>query len=200
MLLALSQLLRLDRKLILAVSISGSPLAPGVSPMSSQAVTSQIEEGDHLLIAFVSPKPDVTLTTSALREHLEVSLPPYMVPSLFVLMDRLPMLPNGKIDRQHLPAAVLTRPEVDTAYVAPGNGREAAVAAIWEKELGIEGIGIDDHFLEIGGDSIIATLISVRIQEQLQVDVPATALFMFPTVRRLAGEFMSSTDALVPSA
>jgi amino acid adenylation domain-containing protein len=152
------------------------------------AVVAVKQGAEARLIAFVSPQPGVSLGTSALREHLQASLPPYMVPSLFVLMDHLPMLPNGKIDRQHLPTAVMTRPEVDTVYVAPGNEMEAAVAAIWEKELGIDGIGVEDHFLEIGGDSIIATLISVRIQEQFQVEVPATSLFEFPTVRTFAAE------------
>ena len=151
------------------------------------------------LIAFVSPQPGVSLGISALREHLQVSLPPYMVPSLFVLMNHLPMLPNGKIDRRRLPSAVMTRPEVDSVYVAPGNEMEAAVVAIWEQELGIQGIGVEDHFLEIGGDSIIASLICMRIEKQFQLGVPATSVFLFPTVRTLVAELLGSRDALVLS-
>jgi amino acid adenylation domain-containing protein len=140
------------------------------------------------LIAFVSAKPGHSLVTSAIRKHLRACLPPYMVPSLFVLTDQLPMTRNGKIDRQRLPRMGTNRPEIDTPYVTPSSEIEMAITAIWEDVLGIEGIGVEDHFLEIGGDSLLAVLICMRIQEGFGWVVSGTSIFEFPTVRALVTE------------
>jgi hypothetical protein len=88
---------------------------------------------------------------TALRRALHDRLPDYMTPAVFVVLDALPLTPNGKVDRRALPAPTDARPDLDTAYVAPRNSTERELADIWSEVLGVEGIGIYDDFLDLGG-------------------------------------------------
>jgi amino acid adenylation domain-containing protein len=156
------------------------------------AVIAVPNDGEPRLVAFVSSKPGRSVSAGSLREHLGRCLPSYMIPSLFVAMDKLPMTGNGKIDRQRLPKVSTNRPELDTPYAPPASEIERAVAEIWEAHLKIAGIGIDDPFLEIGGDSLAAVIIAARIQEHFGCEVPMASLFEFPTIRSLSGELQRS--------
>jgi amino acid adenylation domain-containing protein len=167
------------------------------------AVVAYPQDGDSRLVAFLSAKPGFVLSTSEVRRRLSKELPAYMIPALFVVLDEFPLTGNGKIDRQRLPKASTTRPEINTEYASPKNHREAALAKIWEKELRIDGIGINDHFLELGGDSLIAVRIALRVQRELGYELAATSVFEYPTVRTLAEAFdtpeMSTDIAFTPS-
>lgn len=149
------------------------------------AVVAVAQENDCRLTAFVTPKPGRTLSVSVLRGHLTSGLPYYCVPALFIIADQLPMTRNGKIDRQNLPKIGPTRPEIETPFVPPRNPAEAGVQATWERELGFEGIGVNDNFLELGGDSLMAVRISVALQEQFSMEVPVIALFEHLTIADL---------------
>jgi non-ribosomal peptide synthase protein (TIGR01720 family) len=96
--------------------------------------------------------PDV----GALRDHLKLKLPEYMVPAAFVFLEKLPLTGNGKVDRKALPAPEQQRPELSGRYVAPRNAVEQALADIWSKVLRVEHVGIHDNFFDLGGDSILS--------------------------------------------
>jgi acyl carrier protein len=121
-----------------------------------------------------------------LRAFLQEKLPEYMVPSAFVLLDALPLSPNGKIDRRALLAPDQTRPELVEPFVAPRNPLEEVVAGIWAEVLGLEQVGIHDHFLELGGHSLLATQIMSRLQDIFPLELPLRYLFESPTVAGLA--------------
>jgi non-ribosomal peptide synthase protein (TIGR01720 family) len=140
--------------------------------------------GDKRLVAYVvagSTPPGV----SELRAHLREKLPEYMMPAHFMLLDELPLSPNGKIDRKALPAPEATRPELTQSYVAPRNAVEETLAGIWSAVLGITDVGIHDNFFELGGDSILSLQITAR-SNQAGVRITLKQLFDNPTIARLA--------------
>ncbi|MEP6515217.1 amino acid adenylation domain-containing protein [Microcoleus vaginatus] len=111
---------------------------------------------------------------------LKQKLPEYMVPSAFVLLEALPLLPNGKVDRRSLPA-----PE-KSAISAVRSPLEEMVAGIWSEVLGIEGIGSEDNFFELGGHSLLATQAIARLREAFKIELPLRVLFESPTVASLS--------------
>lgn len=152
--------------------------------------------GDRLIAYVVPavPATDRTLDGPALQAALRERLPGYMVPSMFVRLDALPMTPNGKIDRRRLPApdrvdAVGSAPDP----VAPRGPLEAALADLFADVLGRPAISVTDHFFEIGGHSLLATQLVSRIRDVLSVELPLRALFDEPTVAGLAG-LLASDD------
>jgi amino acid adenylation domain-containing protein len=142
-------------------------------------------EGDKRLVAYVVPQEHAELSIANLRETLLQDLPEYMIPSACVLLDALPLNPNGKLDRRALPApdqgAVASR-----AYEAPVGEVEQTMAAIWQELLGLERIGRNDHFFELGGHSLLVMQLVIRIREQFHVDVPLRVLFERPALSELA--------------
>ncbi|HEY0022712.1 MAG TPA: non-ribosomal peptide synthase/polyketide synthase [Longimicrobium sp.] len=150
--------------------------------------------GDHRLVAYVVGGVDA----DALREHLRLSLPEYMVPSAFVALDALPLTANGKLDRKALPA-----PEGDAygrrSYEAPLGEVEAALAGIWAEVLGVEKVGRWDHFFELGGHSLLAVkLIGQMRRAGLYMEV--RALFTTPVLAELAlAVGRASTELQVPA-
>jgi amino acid adenylation domain-containing protein len=140
---------------------------------------------DHRLVAYLVPgdgAPAVGWLQHALRE----SLPDYLVPARFVFLPALPLTPNGKIDRLALPDPGRTRPALNVPLRTPGSPLERTLARIWEAALGLDEIGIDDDFLELGGDSLRAMQVVTRVQEAYGVEVPVRALFEAPSVARMA--------------
>jgi acyl carrier protein len=122
---------------------------------------------------------------SALRRLLREALPEYMVPAAFVVLDALPLTPNGKVDREALPAPEGER-QVEAAYVAPRSELEAQIAQIWREVLGLEQVGIDDNFFDLGGNSLLLIRVHGELHELLRRELPITDLFRFPTIRALA--------------
>jgi acyl carrier protein len=126
------------------------------------------------------------MKTSELQKHLLATLPDYMVPSAFVLLDKMPLLSNGKVDREALPTPEYSRKQLEEEYVAPRNEVEQSLAKIFAEVLGIEKIGINDNFFLLGGHSLSATQVITRLRETLQADVPLRRLFEDPTVAGLS--------------
>src|SRR5262249_17489169 len=114
-------------------------------------------------------------------------LPEYMVPSAVVALDVLPLNPNGKVDRNALPAPECARPDLEEAYVAPTTPVEQALAELWAEVLGLERVGTQDNFFELGGHSRLATQVISRLRTALEVELPLRAIFEAPTVAALAG-------------
>ena len=136
------------------------------------------------------------LTPTSLRRYLQALLPQYMVPSTFVLMERLPLTANGKVDRQALPAVSPGRVPSTSDVAPPLTETERAVAAIWTELLKVETIGRDDDFFDLGGDSLLAIRLVSRIRDAFDVDVQTRTLFENPTIGGLA----DALDALAWSS
>ncbi|MFF2129513.1 amino acid adenylation domain-containing protein, partial [Streptomyces olivochromogenes] len=117
-------------------------------------VSWQEDLGRRRLVAYVVTDSD--LPTAELRGHLSGSLPEYMVPAVFVRLDRLPLTPSGKVDRRALPEPVVDISQLAGSYVAPRSEAEEALARVWADVLGVDRVGVHDNFFELGGDSILS--------------------------------------------
>jgi hypothetical protein len=137
--------------------------------------------GDKRLVAYVVTSVG-PVEINALRDFLKQKLPDYMVPSAFVFLDAVPLTPNGKVDRQALPAPDQSRPDLENAFVAPRTAVEKVLAKIWSGILKLERVGIYDNFFELGGHSLLATQVMSRIHKALQVESPLRTLFETPTI------------------
>ena len=142
--------------------------------------------GDKRLVAYVVPNLGFMLTTSELHRFLKSKLPDYMIPYAFISLDRLPITPNGKLDRKALPAPEQGRPELAESFVAARNPTEEALAQIWAKVLRLERVGVRDNFFELGGHSLLATQVLSRIRRAFAIEIPLRSLFDSPTVEELA--------------
>ncbi|TGU75806.1 hypothetical protein EN829_064545, partial [Mesorhizobium sp. M00.F.Ca.ET.186.01.1.1] len=112
-------------------------------------------------------------------------LPSYMIPAHFVQLDQLPLTPNGKVDKKALPKPE-GKPVTEAQYVAPTNAVESKLAEIWERVLGVSGIGILDNFFLIGGHSLKAMAVAAQVHREYQVELPLKVLFAQPTIKALA--------------
>ncbi|HEY0735769.1 MAG TPA: condensation domain-containing protein, partial [Herpetosiphonaceae bacterium] len=123
--------------------------------------------------------------TTTLRAFLQTRLPGYMIPSAFVPLAALPLMPNGKLDRAALPAPNPIRPELDTTFIAPRTWIEQTLTRIWAEVLRLEQVGIHDNFFDLGGDSILSIQIAARAN---QAGLPLTVkqIFAYQTVAELA--------------
>ncbi|WP_199197336.1 non-ribosomal peptide synthetase [Chroococcidiopsis sp. CCALA 051] len=136
------------------------------------------------LVAYIVPKKQSVPTTSELREFLQQQLPEYMVPSAFVKLKAMPLLPNGKVDLQALPAAEAIAPETDT-FAAPRTTVEKMLAEIWQQILGLEQVGIYNNFFELGGDSILNMQVVAKAN-QAGLQLTPKQLFENQTIAELA--------------
>jgi amino acid adenylation domain-containing protein len=151
--------------------------------VEAAAVLALGEEGDCRLVAYVVGAPDF----GALRRSLEEKLPVYMVPSAFVALESLPLLPNGKVDRRALAARAVVPERLGTGGpVAPRTLAEELLAVIWSQVLGVERVGVEDDFFDLGGHSLLATQVVSRIRGVFGVDLPLRRLFESPTIAGLA--------------
>ncbi|WP_234783639.1 non-ribosomal peptide synthetase, partial [Mycolicibacterium celeriflavum] len=147
--------------------------------------------GDKRLVGYVTGAADPAEVRSALSERL----PAYMVPAAVVVLDALPLTVSGKLDRRALPA-----PEyhgVDR-YRAPANHVEEMLADIYARVLGVERVGVDDPFFELGGDSLLAMRVVAAINTSLDADLSVRAVFESPTIAELASRIGPDAGGLEP--
>ncbi len=162
--------------------------------------------GENELVGYVVCAQETSLSLSELRRFLQENLPDYMVPSLFVLLDALPLTLNGKIDRNALPPSDGERPNLDQGFVEPRTEIEELIAQIWREILKLDQIGVHDNFFELGGHSLLATRVVARLRRSFNVDIALRKLFELPTVAGLAqhidlllhSEFGANGAPLVP--
>ncbi|WP_435149349.1 amino acid adenylation domain-containing protein [Micromonospora aurantiaca (nom. illeg.)] len=154
---------------------------PGVT--EATVIVREDSPGDKRLTAYLVGEAE----HAALKAALKDTLPEYMVPAAFVTLDALPLTPNGKLDRKALPAPVVTR-EASVALVEPRDDTERALAAIWSEVLGVDTLGIDDDFFDLGGHSMLATQVVAKIRkaELGGRAVGVMDLFQQRTIRDLA--------------
>jgi amino acid adenylation domain-containing protein len=165
-------------------------------------IAREYQSGEKRLIAYIVPDGN-SPNVSELRRSLKEILPEYMVPFAFVLLDKLPRTPNGKVNRNDLPAPDLTRQESAESFVAPRNETERQLAKIWEKILSVQPIGIRDSFFDVGGHSLLAVSLFTEIEQTFKQKLPLSTLFQAPTIEELAniikGEAsLVSWSSLVP--
>jgi acyl carrier protein len=138
---------------------------------------------DRLVAYYISSK---ALTPSELRAHLALSLPEYMLPSVFVRLEQMPLTANGKVDRRALPKPSFENLQPTQSFVGPRNETEQALTAIWTELLNIETIGMNDEFFELGGHSLLAIRALSRIRDVFKVEIPLTVMFSASTIAKLA--------------
>ncbi|HUQ34165.1 MAG TPA: non-ribosomal peptide synthetase, partial [Pyrinomonadaceae bacterium] len=152
---------------------------------------------DKQLVAYLVAEDEGAMpSTSELRAHLRDRLPSYMIPNVFVTLDRLPLTANGKVDRRALPAPVSAWPEEDERYIAPQTEMEHRVVAVWREVLGAERIGVHDNFFDLGGHSLLIVRVHNKLRETLHREIPIVELFRHPTVTALS-EYLGAKE---PSA
>lgn len=151
--------------------------------------------GEPLLVGYVVPADGHRHLVRALRSHVSARLAAPAVPSAFVLLARLPLTDNGKVDRAALPAPGRERPDLDTEFVPPGTGTEQVIAAIWAEVLELDRVGVHDHFFDVGGDSLRLTRVQARLRLRLGAELPLVTLFEYPTIQALAAHLDASPAA-----
>jgi acyl carrier protein len=141
------------------------------------------QPGNMHLVGYIVYEKGVSAEQGEIQAFLEKSLPEYMVPRIYVVLDSMPISANGKADRKALPPPVL---ESKTEYVAPRNEVENILTNIWKDELGIENVGVNDNFFEIGGHSLLLTRVHSRLNKQFQREFSLIDLFTHSTISALA--------------
>jgi amino acid adenylation domain-containing protein len=137
------------------------------------------------LVGYVVCAGQHSVTAEELRRHLLSRVPEYMVPLAFVVLKRMPLTANGKIDRGALPAPG-TDSFIRAPFEAPEGEVEEMLAAVWENVLGVAQVGQHDNFFDLGGDSLLATRVMTQVVEQLDAEVPLRLLFEHPTVAEMS--------------
>jgi amino acid adenylation domain-containing protein len=156
-------------------------------PAIKEVIVTAREEpsGDTVLVAYIVLAQVCVPTHSELRRFLQVMLSDYMIPSAFVALAALPLTPNGKLDYRALPAPERLRPELEAAYVAPQSALEHCIATVWQEALGLEQVGVQDNFFDLGGHSLLLAQVHGKLQDILQQDIPIIDLFKHPTITAL---------------
>ncbi|MBV6623046.1 MAG: amino acid adenylation domain-containing protein [Rivularia sp. (in: Bacteria)] len=155
--------------------------------------------GNQQLVAYVvtTSSADTSQFIVELRQYLHSKLPQFMIPSAFMLLDKLPLTLNGKVDRKSLPSPDLSQLEKQTNCAKPRTSIEERLVKIWSQILNIETIGIYDNFFNLGGHSLLATQVMSRIRDELNVNIPLRCLFESPNIAGLA-ENIDSNSTNIP--
>ncbi len=149
---------------------------------------------DKQLVGYVVFTQEPAPTIGELRGFLKERLPEYMVPSVFVTLEALPLTPSGKVDRKSLPAPTGDRPNLGTTYVTPQTEVQRTVTAVWQEVLGVEKVGIYDNFFDLGGHSLLVVKAHGKLQEMFGQDLPMVEMFRYPTISALAERLTREPD------
>lgn len=156
-------------------------------PMLQTAVVVVHEvDGNCQLIAYFVAETSEIPTERDLRSFLKTKIPAYMLPAAFVVLDKLPLTANGKVNQKALPPPYLTVARETSPTVVPTTSLEASLVEIWTQLLGAKQLGIDDNFFELGGHSLLATQLVSRIRDRFGVELPLRSVFETPTIAELA--------------
>jgi hypothetical protein len=154
-------------------------------------------ESDKRLVAYVVGRPGTELVISDVRKFLRGKLPDYMVPSVFVTMDEMPLTPNEKINRRALPDPDRRQLEDDSGYVAPRTAMEELIAGIWRDDLGGACVGARDNFCDLGGHSLLSMRVVARIEKQTGQRISPREM-LFQTLEQLAATCEQKTSLEQP--
>ncbi|MCP4155077.1 MAG: AMP-binding protein, partial [bacterium] len=145
-------------------------------------------EESSTLCAYIVTKKE--LKPLELRQYLSTNLAPYMIPAFFIPLERLPLSPSGKLERKKLPKPGANANTGDE-YVPPGSDIEKKLVVLWEKELGIENIGITNGFFNVGGDSIKSISLLNLVNKEFNTDLKIIDLYQNETIKKLAEKITS---------
>ncbi|MGW0538654.1 amino acid adenylation domain-containing protein, partial [Streptomyces sp. NPDC003032] len=163
---------------------------PGVAQAAVIARAGAATDTGKRLIAYVVPAEPGGVTAEELREAVAAGLPDFMVPAAFMLLDRLPLMPNGKLDRAALPEPEFTA----GAYRAPRTAAEQTLAELFAEVLGLDQVGIDDNFFTLGGHSLLATRLISRVRTVLGAELPIKTVFAAPSVAELTTHLSAGVE------
>ncbi len=141
---------------------------------------------DQKLVGYLTLKNGTKLNATQLRNFLEEKIPEYMIPSTFMFLEKMPFATSGKIDRKNLPQPNNARPDLEQKFVASETNLEDWLTQLWQEVLGLEKIGIDDKFFELGGNSLQAAAFVAKVQKELNETVFIVSIFEAPTIREYA--------------
>jgi amino acid adenylation domain-containing protein len=188
---------RLDHQ----VKVRGFRIEPGEIEATLEAhlairqavvVAHEIEAGDVRLVAHVVFRNGHNATASELRKYLRQGLPEHMIPLIFLALDSVPLMSNGKVDRRALPDPFMNGQRPPSAHEPPGPGLEQLIAAIWQDVLKIDGVGAEDNFFELGGHSLLSLRVAALLKKRTGLQMDPRVLF-FQNLRQVA-------DGLAPNA
>ncbi|BAZ14320.1 amino acid adenylation domain-containing protein [Calothrix sp. NIES-4071] len=165
-------------------------------PQVQQVVVIAIDQpGNQYLVAYIVPSQEIE--KSELRNFLKQKLPDYMIPGAFVMLESMPLTPNGKIDRRGLPVPNL---EQTDNFIPPSTPTQEILARLWAEVLNLKQVGIYNNFFELGGHSLLATQVISRLRSLLSIDLSLRQLFENPTVASLSEliDSYNTKEAQVP--
>ena len=168
---------------------------PGVA--AGVVVACGADEDQRRLVAYVVPAAGVRPSHGELTDFLQGKLPGYMVPSTFVLLESLPLTANGKVDHRALPAPSDSGPEPVT-YVSPKTALEQSIASVWQEVLGLDKVGADDNFFNLGGHSLLMARVCTRLRRLLDREIAMVDLFHHATISSLAAHLGRGEDTDEP--
>lgn len=150
--------------------------------------------GNQRLAAYIVTKDADAISSNEYKNYLRASLPEYMIPAVFVELEKLPLTPNGKVDKKSLPVPEFSKAD-DNTFVAPKLPAEEILAGIWSEVLGLDKVGVNDNFFELGGDSIISIQI-ISKANQMGIKLTPRQIFRYQTVAELSGviNYVKATD------
>lgn len=161
---------------------------------SAVVLARQDAPGEKKLVAYVVAQPQ-GCSSSGLRDFLQGKLPPYMLPTAFVLMSSLPLSPNGKVDRAALPVPEVVSSVTAETPVSSLTEIEKKIAAVWQRVLGLKLVNVEDNFFDVGGDSLQLLEAHAELQKTVSAELVVTDLFEYPTVRALAKHLGGSQNS-----
>ena len=170
---------RIELKEIEAI-IDGHPAVE-----ASVVVAGKREEDSQRLFAYIVYKPNLAIDSSALRRFLQSKLPDYTIPAHFIVIDKMPLNANGKIDRDALPPPARHAIRANNEYVAPKTQLEKTLSSIWAKCLHVDRVGITDNFFESGGDSLLALRLIADMKSQADIDISPAAFLRNPSIEKM---------------
>jgi amino acid adenylation domain-containing protein len=142
--------------------------------------------GDKYLIVYIVAARNPPPSVSELRVFLKEKIPDYMIPSVFIFLDSLPLTSNGKVDRNALPESSRARPVLDSEFIAPRDATEEALTRLWNEILGIDEIGVLDNHFDLGGNSLTAMQVCAHVGKQFGVAPSLQQFFESPTIASLS--------------
>lgn len=182
---------RLDRQVkIRGVRVEpdevNSLIAKHSSIAASVVISSRDDQGENILVAYVVPADGSTFELQELRRSLQRQVPSALVPAHFVVLDRMPLTANGKVDRRALPLPDLSFVSALENFLAPRDVTEELIAGVWSDVLSLEQVGVRDNFFELGGHSLKAMQVLSRLNGIFDVDLPLAVLFSHSTIEAIA--------------
>lgn len=158
----------------------------------AMAIVREDSPGEKRVVAYIVTQTEVEL--AQLRSFMKTKLPEYMVPAAFVLLDAMPLTPNGKVDRRALPTPDTENISQNTNFIPPRTPIELQLSQIWSEVLNLPTVGVRDNFFDLGGHSLLAVRLMARIERQFGIHLPLTTLFTEPTIESQGNLLNSQSD------